>query len=289
MATVMTESNTGAPSRTPPSERPARAAPDAPTERLAITDQIRAVGVAIGPSLLLDLVVTASTAAVATGWAFRPRTGLGRLVRPLAVLGAALPWAYFLALRPWHRRWGATAEEVAMPLPGDELVPDPGYQHTRAVTIHAPAEEVWPWLAQIGQDRGGFYSYDWLENLAGCDIHSANRIHPEWQDIEAGDPLAIVRGWGTKLAAVEPGRALVIVGWGTYAVRPIDANTSRLIARARRPKGWASLAYLLTVEIPHFVMERRMLLGIQERAAGDRAAPGAGPLQDADRSPSASA
>jgi hypothetical protein len=272
MATVMTESNTGAPGQTSLSARPVLAAADAPTGQLSIADQIRAAGVAIGPSLLLDLAVAASTAAVATGRPFRPRTRPGRLVRPLALLGAAFPWAYFLAIRPWHRRWGATAEEVDMPLPGDELVPEPGYHHTRAVTVGAPAEDVWPWLAQIGQDRGGFYSYAWLENLAGCDIRNADRIHPEWQDVRAGDPLAIVRGWGTTLAAVEPGRSLVIAGWGTYAIRPIDARTCRLIARSRHPKGRDSFAYLLTVEIPHFVMERKMLLGIKERA--ERAAGG---------------
>jgi DNA-binding NarL/FixJ family response regulator len=177
-------------------------------------------------------LVTASTLAAATGWPARPRRGPARLLRALTVLGAAFPWLYFLAVRPWHRRWGATDDELLMALPGDELVPEPGYQHTRAVTIQAPAGAVWPWLAQIGQGRGGFYSYDWLENLAGCDIHSADRVHPEWQDVKPGDALAIMRGWGTKLAAVEPGRALVIQGWGTYAVRPIDAHTSRLTARA---------------------------------------------------------
>jgi hypothetical protein len=236
-----------------------------------VADRLRSAAVAIGPSVLLDALVAAATVGVATGRAFRPRTGPGRLVRPLALVGTILPWAYCLAIRPWHRRWGATEEEVNLALPGDELVPEVGYEHTRAVTIRAPAEAVWPWLVQIGQDRGGFYSYEWLENLAGCDIHNADRIHPEWQDVTAGDPLAIVRGWGTRLAEVMPGRALVIAGWGTYAIRPIDAHTCRLLARARHPKGWASLAYLLTVEIPHFVMERKMLLGIKaraERAAG---------------------
>jgi hypothetical protein len=266
MATILAQSNAGIRSDAPRTERPASTGTDTSTGELALVDQIRSAGVAIGPSLLLDLFVAASTAAVATGSAFHPKTGPSRLLRPLAVFGAAFPWVYFLAIRPWHRRWGATKEEVRMPLPGDDLVPDPGYENTRAVTVHAPVEEVWPWLAQIGQDRGGFYSYEWLENLAGCDIHNADRIRPEWQDVKAGDPLAIVRGWGTRLAAVEPRRSLVIAGWGTYAIRPIDGHTSRLIARARHPKGWTSLAYLLTVEIPHFVMERKMLLGIKERA-----------------------
>jgi hypothetical protein len=236
------------------------------TTRLSAAAAARGTAMSVGPSLLLDLLVALGTAAVLTGWIARPRRGVARLLRPLAALGAAFPWVYFLAIRPWHRRWGATDEEVRMALPGDELVPEPGYQHTRAVTIQAPAEAAWPWLAQIGQGRGGFYSYDWLENLAGCDIHSADRIHPEWQDPRPGDTLAVLRGWGPNLAAVEPGRALVIEQWGTYAIRPIDEGTSRLIARGRQPGGWPSLAYLLTLEIPHFIMERGMLLGLKARA-----------------------
>jgi hypothetical protein len=84
--------------------------------------------------------------------------------------------AYWFGLRPWHIRWGATDDELARPLPGDEIVPRPRKWSTRAITIDAPAEVVWPWLVQIGQGRGGLYSYDWLENLAGCDIHSADRV-----------------------------------------------------------------------------------------------------------------
>src|SRR5262249_61017762 len=112
---------------------------------------------------------------------FHPRAGFGRFLRPVAALGAALPWVCLFVLRPWHRRWGATDAELRLALPGDERVPDPGYRHTRAVTVRAPAERVRPWLAQLGQGRGGFYSYDWLENLAGCDVHSAAAVHPEWQ------------------------------------------------------------------------------------------------------------
>jgi hypothetical protein len=185
-------------------------------------------------------------------------------------LGAAFPWLYFLALRPWHRRWGATDEEVRLALPGDERVPAPGYQHTRAVTVHAPAERVWPWLAQLGQGRGGFYSYDRLENLAGCDVHSAESVHPDWQ-LHAGDTLRVMPGYGPRVVAAGPapegpGYALVIEGWGTYAVRQVDARTSRLLARARQPRGLGVLGYLLAIEIPHFVMERAMLLGIKARA-----------------------
>jgi hypothetical protein len=246
----------------------------APPASLSWPVAARALAVSVGPSVLLDLLVGGSIAAVVSGWLARPhQRRLPRALRPLVALGAAFPAIYLLTLRPWHRRWGATGAETRLPLPGDERVPEPGYEHTRAVTVAAPAEAVWPWLAQIGQGRGGFYSYDWLENLAGCDIHSADRVHPEWQDPRPGDTLAVLAGWGPKLAAVEPGRALVIEHWGTYAVRPLDARSSRLIAHARQPRGWPALLYALTLEIPHFVMERRMLLGIKaraERAAGDR-------------------
>src|SRR3712207_9310740 len=92
-------------------------------------------------------------------------------------------------------------------LPGDDVLGEYGAPIQHAIAIDAPLEEVWPWLAQIGQDRGGFYSYDWLENLAGCDIHSADRIHPEWQSPRPGDTLALVRGWGPKILGVEPGRS----------------------------------------------------------------------------------
>ena len=131
-------------------------------------DVIRGFGTIYGPPLLLDLLVAASVGTLV-------RQALGgpiscaaeRRFRPIAILGVGMAATYLLALRPWLRRWGATDDEVARALPGDELVPDPAIDSTWSVTIDAPAEDVWPWLAQIGQDRGGFYSYEWLENLAG--------------------------------------------------------------------------------------------------------------------------
>ena len=129
-----------------------------PGEKPSFMEIARGFGVMIGPSLLLDLFAAAGTLALVTGWIARPREGLARLLRPLAILGAVLPWAYAFVIRPWHLRWGATDEEIGKPLPGDELVSNPAIESTRAITVNAPVEEVWPWLAQIGQDRGGFYS-----------------------------------------------------------------------------------------------------------------------------------
>src|SRR5947209_19113016 len=87
--------------------------------------------------------------------------------------------------------WGATDEERLKRVPCDELVPDPITTSTRAITVNTPVEVVWPWLAQIGQDRGGFYSYDWLENLAGCKMDNADRIHPEWQQRAIGEVVKL--------------------------------------------------------------------------------------------------
>jgi hypothetical protein len=233
--------------------------------RFSVIDAVRAFGVVLGPSLVLDLFAALSTLAMASGWLLRPREGLARLLRPLAIFGALLPWAYAFFIRSWHLRWGATDEDFSTPLPGDELVPDPGIESTRAITVNAPVEEVWPWLAQIGQDRGGFYSYEWLENLAGCRMRNADRIHPEWQHREVGETVFLHPATGMKVATFEPGRAIVLEGWGAFVVVPIDGKSTRVILRTRVPRG-AMLYYLLGIEIPHFIMERRMLQGIKKRA-----------------------
>jgi len=226
----------------------------------------RAFGVTIGPSLLLDLFAAGSTLAIITGWIRRPKKGIARLLAPLAIFGAVLPWAYTFVVRPWHLRWGSREEEIAKPLPGDELVPNPAIESTRAITVNAPVEEVWPWLAQIGQDRGGFYSYEWLENLAGCRMRNADRIHAEWQHREVGERVFLHPAVGLEVKAFEPGRAIVLEGWGSFVVEPIDEKSTRVILRSRVPQRLGVLLYyLLTIEIPHFIMERRMLKGIKQR------------------------
>ena len=187
-----------------------------------------------------------------------------------------------ILLRPWHTTWGATLAEQSALLPGDELAPDARYVMDHAVLIRAPADSVWPWLVQIGQDRGGFYSYDWLERLFGDDVHNASRIVPEWQHLAVGDLVRAVQpdylggrlgkdiGW--RVAHIEKGRALVLRDWGSFVLHPVDAFTCILHVRTRGD-GQPSLAALplaplglLVFEPAHFLMERAMLLGIKRRA-----------------------
>ena len=174
-------------------------------------------------------------------------------------------------------------------LPGDDLVPDPAFASTRAITIGVPAEAVWPWLVQIGQGRGGFYSYSWLENLVGADIHNADRIVSAWQDMRVGHTVRMAPperfgGHGRAIVMMlEPGRALVLgpamespearqaavqTGAGTWAfiLDPIDAQTTRLIVRTRSHAWEAPQVVFHLYDLAHFIMERKMMQGIKQRA-----------------------
>ena len=203
---------------------------------------------------------------------------------------------YIFLLRPWHLRWGANATEAAQTLPGDELIPAPRLNATHAITIYAPVEHVWPWLVQIGQGRGGFYSYDWLENLLGLKIHSAERILPEHQGLKVGDLIPLApNGFGIPVALLEPYRMLVLRGdtrldqaasgmavaggylattWGWY-LQALDRRTTRLVERFRcewNPSLANQVMMRLIMEPGSFIMERKMLLGLKERA--EHRAPG---------------
>ncbi len=199
-------------------------------------------------------------------------TSTVRLFRAILAGGAAVA-AYALVVRPWHLRWGATDEEVKMPFPGDEFVEQPKLNATHAITINAPAAKVWPWLVQIGQHRGGFYSYTWLENLVGCQMHNADRIVPEWQELKAGDEVWLhPKAPPLRVWAIDPGRAIVLEKFWTFFLRPIDEQRTRLIVRGRgdfnpdlRNALLNFLYWRVIFEPAHFIMERKMLLGIKNR------------------------
>jgi membrane protease YdiL (CAAX protease family) len=204
------------------------------------------------------------------------RAGGRRLVSPLGLLiiTALFGGLYLGALHPWMSRWGASAAEAAMPLPGDDAKAGVVITSTRAVTIQAPANEVWRWVVQLGQERAGFYSNDWLENLALADIHNAGELRPEWQQRALGDHVLGAGGpvYGAdqfwEIPYYEEGRALYL--WGTIVVQPVDANTSRLLVRSYTPPPGALVGVIsaFSYDWMHFVMERGMLLGIQARAEG---------------------
>jgi hypothetical protein len=233
----------------------------------SLFDVVRAFGVMSGgPAVLAGAVV-------ACVWSAGRALRRGKRPPWPATAGLALLGAYAVVFRPWTRRWGATAEELEQALPGDEVVEDPGIRMTRAVTIDAPPERVWPWLAQIGQDRAGFYSYAWLENLAGCRLHNADRIHPEWQQREVGETVLLHPATGPRLARFDPNRAYAFEGGWYFALEPLPGGRTRLFARSRIPRGLTSLSYAVFIELPHFVMERRMLLGIKQRVEQATASP----------------
>jgi hypothetical protein len=222
--------------------------------------------VVFGGPILLDALELLGPLSALGRWPERvPPGGIRRLGRWLTVAGVLAPFVDHLLVRPWLRRWGAVPAERNRQLPGDPAAP-PLFRATRAVTVHAPAEEAWQWLVQIGQDRGGFYSYDWLENLAGCRLRSAEEIREGWQHRVAGDELTMFPGFGTTLKEVEPPYALVIENWGAYLIEPINDSSCRLIARSNTERNGAAVFYLLLVELPHAIMERRMLIGIKQRA-----------------------
>jgi hypothetical protein len=243
------------------------------------------------PALAIDAVVAAvlwrtrgasSPVPVRAGESGRRR--VLRRTGAVASLGFVAYVTLLVLARPLYVRWGSTGKELREPLPGDEYALNPTYQVQHAVTIHATPEEIWPWLAQLGHDRGGFYSYTWLENGFGLHVRNADRVHPEWQGVVTGDSVfATPRDWlgtgrrfGWRVSLAEPYRVLILENWGAFVLEPVDTATTRLIVRTRG-EGRDDLAALalsplgLTVMEPaHFIMERRMLLTIRDRVESAR-------------------
>jgi hypothetical protein len=186
-----------------------------------------------------------------------------------AVIAASL--SYLRILRPWQLRWGATYDEISRTLPGDELVADPTFNATRALTIVARPDHIWPWLRQVGVTRAGWYSYDLLDNLARP---SAREIIPELQDVAVGDvvPLSPDGKQGVQILALDLPRSML---WGTlpdttwlWVCEPRADGTTRLITRIRSRYRWLSptIAFSLLVEFADIWMIRKMLFNLRERA-----------------------
>jgi hypothetical protein len=177
-----------------------------------------------------------------------------------------------LVVRPRQLRWGAKDAEVARTMPGDELVNRPHFNATRAVTIRATPEAIWPWLVQMGCTRAGLYSYDWIDNGRKP---SAERIVPELQQIELGQfvPLTPNGKWGMWVKGFEPDRWML---WGRkhddasllWSLEPVDATHTRLITRLRVRYVFTFpwLAYYLLQDVGDIFMMRKSMLGIKRRA-----------------------
>jgi hypothetical protein len=188
--------------------------------------------------------------------------------------------------RHWHLQWGATNAEVASEMPGDELVPEPSFNATRAITIAAPPQDVWPWIVQIGTGRAGFYAYDLFDNGARP---SANRILPELQDTRVGDwvPMSskVNETTAFKVKAFQPNQWLL---WAkpdstwAWTLTPLDGGRTRLVARLKEKYPWRSsptLALLTVIifEFGDFPMMRKLLLGVKSRAKRTAATQPGGP------------
>jgi hypothetical protein len=195
---------------------------------------------------------------------------------PTLLVILTLAVLYWFPIRRWMSRWGTTPSDLARVMAGDGLLVDPTYSGTMAVIVNAQPQHIWPWLVQMGYERGGLYSYDWLDRLFGyLDRPSATRILPEFQHLAVGDEIPLGRGPSWPVAAIEPCRALVLdmrnmsaFDWvWQFGLYPIDEKRTRLVSRSRvRPQTvWARL-FTYAIEPAGFVMTRRMLLGVKHRA-----------------------
>lgn len=205
---------------------------------------------------------------------------------------------YHLGLRHWCLGWGTTAAELHASMPGDDLFPAYTSEATHAITIHAPAAKIWPWLMQIGQDRSGFYSYTFLENAFGCDMPKVEHLVREWNPRLPGETVWFCNpkrfdGQGKMIPAlVEENHAFALVathdwqrlqagghaqeGMWSFTLQPTDNGQTRLVARVRGgtpPTITSRVLGRLFWEPAHFVMEQKMLRTIRDLAEQTNAGP----------------
>jgi hypothetical protein len=193
-----------------------------------------------------------------------------RFINYTFVFYAFIALLYWIFIRPIHINWGATPVEVNMKLPGGELISSNRIVSIRAINIHAAKEKIWPWITQTGQNRGGFNSYYWLENLFGAKMVNADSIHPAWQNPKMGDTVYYGKNEGYVLVSlVKVNEYYSLSGW-TFYLQPVDANNTRLIVRYPsmeiRQSKFITMYYYGLFEALHFIMESGMMMGIKERA-----------------------
>ncbi len=216
-------------------------------------------------------------------------SGLVLTTAAFLVLLAAFT-SYAFVVRPWFLHWGATDRDRTRPLLGDDAWIGGAVTGTRAVTVAAPPEKVWPWLIQIGQERAGFYSCTWLENLVLAGLRNTLEIRPEWQTREAKDIVRRVKpgylfglledkegltGW--RVSFVAPGRSMTLRNRGTFALEPDGTDGTRFFVRSRGEPPPGVLGKLLgfwLLDPARFVTEKTMMLEIKRLAEGRPGPPG---------------
>lgn len=199
---------------------------------------------------------------------------------------AAFAVVYWFPLRRWFARWGTAPDELTRVLAGDAVIAEPTHSATHAVTVRATASEIWPWLVQLGYQRGGLYSYDWLDRLFGIlDRPSASRILPEFQHLSVGDTVPLGPRQALTVRAIEPNRALVLsftqqdFEWvWQFALYSLGRDGTRLVTRGTEhvPPGVGSWLFMRVMEPAAFIMTRKMLLNLKQRAEALHAETGAG-------------
>lgn len=190
------------------------------------------------------------------------------------IIGGGLAGIYgaFKTLQPWFNNWGSSRFEREMEFPGETKLSDPKVTSTHAITINGTPSEIWPWLVQLGANKGGFYSYAWLENLVGCGVKNADRIIPEFQDLKEGDEVILhPKAPPLKVTYLEKNRSLALEGWMFY-LRPIDHTRTRLIARTyafdqKKDDKTGKIANFMFrsvfFDFAHFIMEQKQLREIK--------------------------
>ena len=218
--------------------------------------------------ILIGCVLTALAIVVGlTAWLGPSRGAVVAVVMAVFVVAV-----YVTILGPWHRRWGATLEEASAAMPGDEILRSDAPSTTRAVTIDAAPHDVFPWLVQIGYGRGGWYSYDWIDNDGRS---SARSIDPALQELAVGDMIEMMPGFGPVVQAIEPDRYIVsgneTDSWCLF-LEPTSDGGTRLISRWRQDwqKSLGTYAWIAIVDPGAFLMEQKMLRTIRDLAQGSR-------------------
>ena len=200
-----------------------------------------------------------------------------KLLKALGILAACLALVVILviALTPWMDTWGATRAEISATLPGDELVPEPASYINRAITIQAAPEQIYPWIVQLGADKGGWYSLTVLEGMINCPMVNADSIHPEWQNLQVGDPVKMCAGDFApppyEVVQLIPNRAIVLghqengkwVDLYQFAFLPQPDGTSRMILRTRT---MMTGGFWSVIHPGVFLMETGLLKGVKARA-----------------------